>query len=78
MECKSKKRIGPVDATLVLIETLWNVNLADAFETAGCDEVLIETLWNVNADPDGGRYRLGAVLIETLWNVNVQTLQYSI
>ena len=25
VECKATKRIDPVDATLVLIETLWNV-----------------------------------------------------
>ena len=32
----------------VLIDTWWNVNDAQAFETNGFNYVLIDTWWNVN------------------------------
>ena len=50
MECKLinlSKRYLPV--ILVLIETLWNVNLnAESDRAEAPADVLIETLWNVN------------------------------
>ena len=47
VECKATKRIDPVDATLVLIETLWNVKIGAIAAADKPDMVLIETLWNV-------------------------------
>ena len=35
---------------LVLIETLWNVNVNTWFKNKFTEAVLIETLWNVNGD----------------------------
>ena len=39
------------DGTVVLIETLWNVNLALKMTWDIKSVVLIETLWNVNSNP---------------------------
>ena len=33
---------------IVLIETLWNVNINNWIDYCFCFHVLIETLWNVN------------------------------
>ncbi len=54
----------------VLIETYWNVNIAQHQERQRTEAVLIETYWNVNC-VDGETYNIwGIVLIETYWNVN--------
>ena len=61
--------------TVVLIETLWNVNtFGTGIHTQLVIYVLIETLWNVNFDDEfpGGSHEI--VLIETLWNVNESVL----
>ena len=60
-----------VVTTVVLIETLWNVNRVLQTGTQLLDEVLIETLWNVNFRIKLRTFFLSQVLIETLWNVNV-------
>ena len=56
-------------ASIVLIETLWNVKRGQVIATPVENIVLIETLWNVkmgeSVNPDGTL----SVLIETLWNV---------
>ena len=55
---------------MVLIETLWNVNINLNEIIAPAFYVLIETLWNVNK-LDIVTNKIGKiVLIETLWNVN--------
>ena len=57
--------------TMVLIETLWNVNSNSNRNANFCVSVLIETLWNVNKIPaEIFRIPPAIVLIETLWNVN--------
>ena len=55
----------------VLIETLWNVNLASAYWSRAFCVVLIETLWNVNLESNSALLFRQIVLIETLWNVNI-------
>ena len=65
VECKSHRSTASMVLVPVLIETLWNVNLARAFCV-----VLIETLWNVNLESNSALLFRQIVLIETLWNVN--------
>ena len=55
---------------VVLIETLWNVNIGKDATGYEILTVLIETLWNVNRFSGNGLYNSSCVLIETLWNVN--------
>ena len=48
MECKLKNSIGFPVAADELIDTLWNVNLADNIWVRKLKCELIDTLWNVN------------------------------
>ena len=57
--------------SLVLIETLWNVNVCFITQLSSAVTVLIETLWNVNSLTVFVSVIAFIVLIETLWNVNV-------
>ena len=70
MECKSVRGIFIHRHWLVLIETLWNVNIWDWGDKLTFLTVLIETLWNVNTDDEEWKRHINNVLIETLWNVN--------
>ena len=47
VECKFERMTNEYSTALVLIETLWNVNLVLTIQMHEF-EVLIETLWNVN------------------------------
>ena len=58
--------------SMVLIETLWNVNKAVQGFRNTHYFVLIETLWNVNTVPAVDKTLSFSVLIETLWNVNLE------
>ena len=58
--------------SLVLIETLWNVNSLTVFVSVIAFIVLIETLWNVNVTASTVERCCRTVLIETLWNVNLK------
>ena len=71
MECKLKNSIGFPVAADELIDTLWNVNLADNIWVRKLKCELIDTLWNVNLVTmyyEDGKF---VELIDTLWNVNV-------
>ncbi len=48
VECKFRESSDILPSIIVLIETLWNVNLHIGFLSATHSSVLIETLWNVN------------------------------
>ena len=50
MECKAQKAVAQPLPLPVLIETLWNVKIVEAFGAALIGAfVLIETLWNVKS-----------------------------
>ena len=51
MECKFLVLVSVSLLSAVLIETLWNVNLALKMTWDIKSVVLIETLWNVNSNP---------------------------
>ena len=70
VECKSHISTASMVLVPVLIETLWNVNLASAYWSRAFCVVLIETLWNVNLESNSALLFRQIVLIETLWNVN--------
>ena len=70
MECKFVLLPVNYRPNIVLIETLWNVNLIVVTYLDAPIEVLIETLWNVNPRQNQRGLHLPRVLIETLWNVN--------
>ena len=48
VECKLVSVFNRVISTIVLIETLWNVNKKQESYCGMVISVLIETLWNVN------------------------------
>ena len=56
---------------LELIDTLWNVNLADNIWVRKLKCELIDTLWNVNIFLDTHAFSAIIELIDTLWNVNL-------
>ena len=70
VECKYVQNAQGQPFSLVLIETLWNVNIFPWFLSSKQNIVLIETLWNVNEDTLLYWSTAAGVLIETLWNVN--------
>ena len=51
VECKFLVLVSVSLLSAVLIETLWNVNLALKMTWDIKSVVLIETLWNVNSNP---------------------------
>ena len=65
-----KKEDHKEEKSMVLIETLWNVNKTGKTRLYRKKYVLIETLWNVNTSIKEIVLRFKLVLIETLWNVN--------
>ena len=76
MECKSSEPNRPTQLTvLVLIGTLWNVNICPCRTLYRDTQVLIGTLWNVNTACIAVDNSVKVVLIGTLWNVNNSILQ---
>ena len=63
-----KLRVFPLQ---VLIETLWNVKVENAYADFAKQIVLIETLWNVKFSASVHYRQIIRVLIETLWNVKL-------
>ena len=70
MECKYPLLSGINVLKIVVIETLWNVNLFYLLVSTDPYLVVIETLWNVNSGRDYDNIFAVLVVIETLWNVN--------
>ena len=58
-------------ASLVLIETYWNVKEDVQLFLKRLRKVLIETYWNVTIEYNKMIMRKMSVLIETFWNVKV-------
>ena len=52
LECKVGSHCQSYKGILVLIETYWNVKLANPCIKSGIQDVLIETYWNVKPVPD--------------------------
>ena len=75
VECELKWAIELDDSMLVLIDTWWNVNLADQGLHRSPDNVLIDTWWNVNYHKKFPFLFPSMVLIDTWWNVN-ECLQF--
>ena len=69
VECKVRQGTRYASATLVLIETLWNVKEYQVVYHENRILVLIETLWNVKEKRSKSVLPGAIVLIETLWNV---------
>ena len=78
VECKYKKTEDYTSVLIVLIETLWNVNMKTWWTFVKEGLVLIETLWNVNLSDRYKKVLPEVVLIETLWNVNSLTVFVSV
>ena len=76
VECKYDNYGQKVMTTVVLIETLWNVNSLVLPVNGELKIVLIETLWNVNTGFWSGHLKSHFVLIETLWNVNLRRIRH--
>ena len=56
---------------MVLIETLWNVNLTRSVETAGCFPCFNRNIVECKLEMPFSILELFVGLIETLWNVNL-------
>ena len=70
LECKYSFASFSISSHAVLIETYWNVNIANDLQEDEAVNVLIETYWNVNMSKGSSISRICPVLIETYWNVN--------
>ena len=75
LECKVQIGIPDSSASIVLIETYWNVKDISLGGVIRPAWVLIETYWNVKKFAQMGLSASDMVLIETYWNVKGCHLQ---